>query len=57
MNLIFKKCLTRLKIDFNKVHTLRSMFLVNFSNSFENKTLSLMNEQLQVQLKLIIHGI
>ena len=33
------------------------MFLVNFSNSFENKTLSLMNEQLQVQLKLITHGI
>ena len=35
------------------------MFSVDFSNSFENKTLivTLMNEQFQVQLKLITHEI
>ena len=39
-NFTFKKCLTNQnKINFNRVHTLDSMISVDFSNSFEDKTL------------------
>ena len=41
-NFTFKECLTRQNnIDFNRVHILDSMFSVDFSNSFEDKTLIL----------------
>ena len=41
-NFPFKKCLTRQNnIDFNRVHILNSMFSIDFSNSFEDKTLIL----------------
>ena len=42
LNFTFKKCLTRQNnIDFKRVQSLDSMFSVDFSNSFEDKTLIL----------------
>ena len=52
LNFTFKKCLTRQNnIYFNRVHILDSMFSVDFSNTFEDKTLilTLISEQCEVK--------
>ena len=59
LNFTFKKCLTgQNNIDFNRVHTLDSMFSVDYSNTFEDKTLILtIDKWVMWSKKLITHGV